>query len=53
MWDGLSRLISYIDPYIQFPWVIRHVIDFSIVAFVLYKLLLLIRETRAEQVLKG
>lgn len=53
MWDGLSRLISYIDPYIQFPWVIRHVIDISIVAFVLYKLLLLIRETRAEQVLKG
>jgi diadenylate cyclase len=53
MWDGLSRLISYIDPYIQFPWVIQHVIDISIVAFVLYKLLLLIRETRAEQVLKG
>ncbi|MGI6527308.1 MAG: diadenylate cyclase CdaA [Caldicoprobacterales bacterium] len=53
MWDGFSRLISYIDPYIQFPWVIQHVIDVSIVAFVLYKLLLLIRETRAEQVLKG
>ena len=50
MWDGFSRLISYIDPYIQFPWVIQHVIDVSIVAFVLYKLLLLIRETRAEQV---
>lgn len=53
MWDGFSRVFSYIEPYIQFPWVIQHVIDISIVAFVLYKLLLLIRETRAEQVLKG
>jgi diadenylate cyclase len=53
MWDGFSRIFSYIEPYIQFPWVIQHVIDISIVAFVLYKLLLLIRETRAEQVLKG
>ncbi|HHU77414.1 MAG: diadenylate cyclase CdaA [Caldicoprobacterales bacterium] len=53
MWDGFSRIFSYIDPYIQFPWVIQHVIDISIVAFVLYKLLLLIRGTRAEQVLKG
>jgi len=53
MWDGFSKIFSYIDPYIQFPWVIQHVIDISIVAFALYKLLLLIRETRAEQVLKG
>ena len=53
MWDGFSKIFSFIEPYIQFPWVIQHVIDISIVAFVLYKLLLLIRETRAEQVLKG
>ncbi|HCS74820.1 MAG TPA: TIGR00159 family protein [Clostridiales bacterium] len=46
-------MISYIEPYIQFPWVIQHVVDILVVAFVLYKLLLLIRETRAEQVLKG
>lgn len=53
MWDWISRLFSYIEPYIQFPWVIRHIIDIAIVSFVLYRLLLLIRETRAEQVLKG
>lgn len=53
MWDWFSKVISYIEPYIQFPWVIQHVLDILIVTFVLYKLLLLIRETRAEQVLKG
>ena len=53
MWDWISRLFSYIEPYIQFPWVIRHIIDIAIVSFVLYRLLLLIKETRAEQVLKG
>ena len=52
MWDWISRLFSYIEPYIQFPWVIRHIIDIAIVSFVLYRLLLLIKETRAEQVLK-
>lgn len=53
MWNWFSKIISYIEPYIQFPWVIQHVLDILIVSFVLYKLLLLIRETRAEQVLKG
>jgi diadenylate cyclase len=53
MLDWLYKVISYIEPYIQFPWVIQHVLDILIVSFVLYKLLLLIRETRAEQVLKG
>lgn len=53
MWDGFAKIFSYIEPYFQFPWIIQHVIDISIVAYVLYKLLLLIRETRAEQVLKG
>ncbi|HBG76419.1 MAG TPA: TIGR00159 family protein [Clostridiales bacterium] len=46
-------MFSYIEPYVQFPWVIRHIIDISIVSYVVYKMLLLIRETRAEQVLKG
>ncbi|MGI6189875.1 MAG: diadenylate cyclase CdaA [Caldicoprobacteraceae bacterium] len=31
----------------------RHAVDIAVVAYVLYKLMLLIRETRAEQVLKG
>lgn len=53
MWEGFSKFISVIEPYIQFPWVIQHVIDIAIVSYVLYRLLLLIRETRAEQVLKG
>ena len=53
MWDGFSRIISFIEPYIQFPSVILHVIDITIVAFALYKVFLLIRETRAVQVLKG
>jgi diadenylate cyclase len=53
MWDRFANAFSYIEPYIQFPWVIQHVIDIAIVSYVLYKLLLLIRETRAEQVLKG
>ncbi|HOB19424.1 MAG TPA: diadenylate cyclase CdaA [Candidatus Atribacteria bacterium] len=53
MWDWITRFFSYIEPYIQFPWVIRHIIDIAIVAYVLYRLMLLIRETRAEQVLKG
>ena len=53
MWNWLSNIISSIEPYIQFPGVIQHVIDIAIVSYCLYKLLLLIRETRAEQVLKG
>jgi len=53
MWDWLSNLIYYLEPYFQFPNVIRHIVDIVVVAYVIYKLLLLIRETRAEQVLKG
>lgn len=53
MWNWFSNIISSIEPHIQFPGVIQHVIDIAIVSFCLYKLLLLIRETRAEQVLKG
>ncbi len=53
MWAWLSNLIWYLEPYLQFPDIIRHMFDIAIVAYLLYRLLLLIRETRAEQVLKG
>lgn len=53
MWTWLSNILSYLEPYIQFPDIIRHVVDIAIVAYILYRLLLLIWETRAEQVLKG
>jgi len=53
MWAWLSNLIWYLEPYLQFPDILRHLFDIAIVAYILYKLLLLIRETRAEQVLKG
>lgn len=49
----LSDIIYFMQPYIQFPYVIRHVIDIAIVAYVLYRLILLIQKTQAEQVLKG
>ncbi|NLI60075.1 MAG: TIGR00159 family protein [Clostridiales bacterium] len=49
----ISDLLQRLEPYLQFPYVIQHVIDIIIVAFVMYQLLLLIRKTRAEQVLKG
>ena len=41
------------QPYIQFPYVIWHAVDIAIVAYVLYRLILLIQKTQAEQVLKG
>lgn len=53
MWAWLSNLIWYLEPYLLFPDIIRHLFDIAIVAYLLYRLLLLIRETRAEQVLKG
>jgi len=53
MWAWLSNFIWYLEPYLLFPDIIRHVFDIAIVAYLLYRLLLLIRETRAEQVLKG
>ncbi|HHW71475.1 MAG TPA: TIGR00159 family protein [Clostridiales bacterium] len=49
----LSDLIYFLQPYIQFPYVIRHIIDIAIVAYVLYRFILLIQRTQAEQVLKG
>lgn len=53
MWAWLSNIISYLEPYFQFPDILLHAVDVAIVAYVLYKLMLLMRETRAEQVLKG
>ena len=53
MWHWISNIIYYMEPYFQFPDVIRHTIDIALVAFLLYRLILLIKETRAEQVLKG
>ena len=49
----ISDLLQRLEPYLQFPDIIRHIVDITVVAFVLYQLLLLIRKTRAEQVLKG
>ncbi len=49
----LSDLIYSMQPYIQFPYVIWHAVDIAIVAYVLYRLILLIQKTQAEQVLKG
>lgn len=53
MWAWLNNLLWYLEPYLLFPDIIRHVFDIAIVAYLLYRLFLLIRETRAEQVLKG
>ena len=53
MWAVISALLQRLEPYLQFPDIIRHIVDITVVAFVLYQLLLLIRKTRAEQVLKG
>ena len=44
---------SYLEPYFQFPDIMRHAVDIAVVAYVLYKLMLLIRETRAEQSFEG
>ena len=53
MWAWISNLIWYLEPYLLFPDILRHALDIAIVAYLLYRLFLLIRETRAEQVLKG
>ncbi|NLJ65788.1 MAG: TIGR00159 family protein, partial [Clostridiales bacterium] len=50
MWPFISDLLQRLEPYLQFPDIIRHIVDIAVVAFVLYQLLLLIRKTRAEQV---
>lgn len=45
MWEQLMNII------LKFGW--RDVLDISLIAFVLYKLIILIRGTRAVQLLKG
>lgn len=44
MWPFISDLLQRLEPYLQFPDVIRHIVDIAVVAFVLYQLLLLIRK---------
>jgi len=53
MWAWISNIVWYLEPYLLFPDVLRHIIDIVIVAYLFYRLLFLIQETRAEQVLKG
>jgi len=53
MWAWFLDFIRWLEPYFQFPYIIGHIVDIAIVAFVIYQLLLLIQKTRAEQVLKG
>lgn len=53
MWHWISNIIYLLEPYFRFPDVIRHTIDILLVAYILYRAILLIKETRAEQVLKG
>ncbi len=45
MWDQLQNII------LQFGW--RDALDISLIAFILYKLIILVRGTRAIQLLKG
>lgn len=53
MLDWLSTIFYALEPYLKFPDVIKHILDIACVALLLYQLLLLVRKTRAEQVLKG
>lgn len=52
LWDIIINLSTNLD--IKSPWdVVRTIIDISIVSFVIYKLIKLVRETRAWQLIKG
>ena len=53
MWAWFLDLIRWLEPYFQFPYVIGHLIDIVVMAFIVYQILLFIQKTRAEQVLKG
>ncbi len=53
---SINALLGYITVYVGFKGpldIFRAVVDISIVAFVIYKLVLLVRETRAWQLIKG
>ncbi|MFZ5985702.1 MAG: diadenylate cyclase CdaA [Bacillota bacterium] len=51
-WDILNTLSNNLD--INSPWdVVKAIIDISIVSYVIYKLIKLVRETRAWQLIKG
>ena len=49
----LTNLFYSLAPYFQFPEVIRYAVEIVVVTFVVYQLMILVRKTRAEQVLKG
>lgn len=51
--EWLTNVFYSLAPYFQFPQVLRYAVDIIVVTFVVYQLLLLVRKTRAEQVLKG
>ena len=51
--EWLTNLFYSLAPYFQFPEVIRYAVEIVVVAFVVYQLMILVRKTRAEQVLKG
>ena len=53
---NLKTLFDYLSAYIGFKGpldIVRSVIDVSIVAYVIYRIILLVRETRAWQLIKG
>lgn len=51
---GISLDLSFLSGAIASPWdIIRSLLDITIVAYVFYRILGLIRGTRAEQLLKG
>lgn len=49
----LTNVFYSLAPYFQFPEVIRYAVEIVAVSFVIYQLMLLVRKTRAEQVLRG
>ena len=51
--EWLTNVFYSLAPYFQFPEVIRYAVEIVVVTFVVYQLLILVRKTRAEQVLKG
>ena len=53
MAEFFSNLIYYFQPYFTFPDVIGNVFEVALVASAVYGLLILIRQTRAEQLLTG
>jgi len=51
--EWLTNVFYSLAPYFQFPEVLRYAVEIVVVTFVVYQLMILVRKTRAEQVLKG